>query len=107
MSLRTFVDEAGTEWHAFDVVPRKDERRNRERRAADASALPPVDRREAERRLTVGELTTLSTVNEGWLCFESDSERRRLSPIPPDWRTSSNSALSAYCRSARAVRPLS
>ena len=35
MGLRTFVDSLGREWSAFDVVPRENERRHRDRRSAE------------------------------------------------------------------------
>ncbi len=36
----------------------------------------------------------------GWLTFESDATRRRLSPIPADWETAKESQLRAYCAQA-------
>jgi hypothetical protein len=106
MSLRAFVDSGGNEWQVFDVVPRSGERRNGERRERDpGEAL--ANRRENERRLSVGDLSRLSTISEGWLCFERESDRRRLSPIPGDWIRCSDAALEDYCRRARPVRPLS
>ncbi len=29
----------------------------------------------------------------GWLCFESATEKRRLLPIPPDWKTAPEDRL--------------
>ena len=106
MSLRTFVDSDGNEWQAYDVVPPADERRRGERRSTGTTSQPPTDRREAERRLTIGTFARLAAMNEGWLCFERGSERRRLSPIPDDWRRCADSELNAYCRAARPVRAL-
>lgn len=104
MSLRTFVDSGGKEWQVFDVVPRTTERRAAERRASRAPARPTIDRRETDRRLTVGNLARLSTISAGWLCFEFGSDCRRLSPIPSDWRRCSDADLERYCESARPVR---
>jgi hypothetical protein len=114
MSLRVFVDSAGREWHVFDVVPRENERRKYERRipggvpgemrATDATNVRP-ERREADRRLTIGGRTHLhSGIAAGWLCFESGGECRRLSPIPESWRTMSDAELDHYCSAAHAVR---
>ena len=58
MTLRTFIDAYGTSWDVFEVHPVNAER--------TASHVPEAFR-------------------EGWLCFQSSSERRRLAPIPPDW----------------------
>jgi len=107
MSMRTFVDSSGNEWEVFDVVPPADERRSRERRTTESLGEASMDRRERDRRLTVGDMAHLSTIHDGWLCFERGADRRRLSPIPGDWRRCPDGALEEYCRSARPVRPLS
>ena len=105
MALRTFVDQAGNEWQAFDVVPRADERRHYDRRSVGAQVEEESDdRRDADRRLTVGGRSRLASVTTGWLCFEHGTDRRRLSPIPNDWRTCSDAQLEAYCREARPAR---
>jgi hypothetical protein len=39
----------------------------------------------------------------GWLTFESDRERRRLVPIPPDWEDASVAELVAYCTRGEAI----
>ncbi len=37
-----------------------------------------------------------ATIREGWLCFESDTGiRRRLSPFPDDWESSTREQLIA------------
>ena len=104
MALRTFVDSTGAEWDAFDVIPRPDERRQYDRRTPEQRRLDAEDRRENDRRLTVGGGSPLvSGVVEGWLCFEHGVDRRRLSPIPDNWSRSSDAQLEAYCRSATPV----
>jgi hypothetical protein len=104
MALRSFLDSAGNEWQAFDVVPRADERRRLDRRSPEDRRLTPEDRRDADRRLTVGWRSPLaSRVAEGWLCFERGTDRRRLSPIPADWSRCTDAQLDAYCHSARPV----
>src|SRR4051812_17120220 len=107
MSLRTFTDSAGQEWQAFDVVPREDERRNYDRRSGEVLLADDEDRRDGDRRLTVGGRVSIVTPGAGWLCFERGEERRRLSPIPGDWSQCDDAQLETYCRSARAVRPSS
>ena len=106
MSLRVFVDSGGNEWQVFDVVPRTGERRSRERRALEASEQASRDRRDSDRRLAVGNLGRLSTISAGWLCFDHDDERRRLTPIPGDWRGCTDATLEDYCRRARPARQL-
>ena len=110
MSLRTFVDSGGSEWNVFDVVPRTDDRRGSERRGVDnasaGAAETLADRRDSDRRITVGEIAHFSTISEGWLCFERGSDRRRLSPIPGDWRRCTDACLEQYCRLALPGRSL-
>ena len=108
MSLRTFVDSAGQEWQAFDVVPRDDERRHYDRRTSAelTSDDQDDDRREADRRITVGRASRIGGPQSGWLCFEHGGDRRRLSPIPADWNRCPDAQLEAYCRAARPVRPV-
>lgn len=105
MSLRTFVDSAGIEWEAFDVVPRAHERRNYDRRHDEKIDDTPDDRRDSDRRLTVGGSGEISGA-QGWLCFERGGERRRLSPIPDDWGRATDAQLEIYCKAARPVRRL-
>jgi hypothetical protein len=64
--LRGFKDTTGVEWRVWEVVP--------SRAAIETS---PV----AQSR------TSLSSTPyaNGWLCFESEAEKRRLAPIPDGW----------------------
>jgi hypothetical protein len=45
-------------------------------------------------------LTLAAPFRDGWLCFESHDERRRLAPIPPHWEALSDEALLVLCRNA-------
>lgn len=64
--LRGFKDSTGVEWRVWEVVP--------SRAAIETSA-------QTQSR------TSLSSTPyaNGWLCFESESEKRRLAPIPSGW----------------------
>lgn len=68
MTLRTFTDASGTAWDVFEVHP------GIERRTV--SRVPDAFR-------------------AGWLCFQSIDERRRLAPIPFEWDSWDDDALSA------------
>jgi hypothetical protein len=105
MSLRTFFDRSGQEWQVFDVVPREDERRNFDRRSSlEMHLQDPDERRDRDRRYTVGGGSPqLSGVTRSWLCFQSGTERRRLSPIPNDWVHLSDARLEAFRQQARPV----
>lgn len=99
MPHRTFVDSKGTDWQVWDIVPRLSERRADdvvERRLADM-AISFEDRRRDSRRLTDARRAVLrGTYAQGWLCFDSGTGKRRLSPIPEDWLTCSAELLERY-----------
>jgi len=63
--LRGFTDSTGVEWRVWEVVPNK-----------------RSDRSNAE--LSRSSLKDTIFAN-GWLCFESAHEKRRLAPIPSGW----------------------
>lgn len=42
-------------------------------------------------------------MQQGWLTFESDGERRRLAPVPRDWENAANDRLELYCRAGEKV----
>jgi hypothetical protein len=77
--LREFQDQGGRHWRVWDVNPMLHARKSTARPAA---------------RLKVP---------EAWLCFEAGDERRRLSPIPPDWETADVRTLEQLWRSAEVV----
>ena len=73
--MRQFRDAAGVEWqvHLTDRTIAAEHRRDH---------LLPAEYR------------------EGWLVFESDTEKRRLAPVPEGWSDLSDEALSALCSNA-------
>jgi hypothetical protein len=107
MGYRIFRDSQGTEWQAWDVVPQLTERREIERRMR-MEPVEHADRRRApDRRVMKGRRPVLTAgLDSGWLCFENEGEKRRLTPIPEDWTRCSASELEHYLRAAkRAPRP--
>jgi hypothetical protein len=101
MPYRSFRDSSGVDWAAWDVVPQSTERRRAQRRQRSMSVNFP-ERRRTERRTTAMRRPTLSHgFAGGWLCFEGRAERRRLTPIPPDWDRCGERQLEEYCRQAR------
>ena len=107
MGLRTFIDSLGREWSAFDVVPRDNERRHRDRRADDAVETFTDRRENGDRRLTPGSQSMLvSQASQGWLCFERGVDRRRLTPIPEGWEQCDEKQLETYCSQAKPVHRL-
>lgn len=70
---RVFVDASGVTWDAFAVHPTHD--------ATGKARLP-------------------GPYQDGWLSFDSGTERRRSSPIPDDWQLMSDEELDAVCQRA-------
>ncbi len=106
MPYRTFVDSTGAEWQVWDVVPRLSERRLSDDADRRCRSVPIsfADRRRDERRLTQSRRAMLrGHYAHGWLCFDNDREKRRLSPIPYDWTTCSEARLEAYSQDAEPV----
>ena len=75
--LRDFTDYSGITWRVWDVTPQ-----SQNTAAKRGIRITPVD---------------------GWLVFESDTERRRLSPIPEGWESGDNDALCYLCARAKVV----
>lgn len=79
MALRSFTDSQGKAWRVWNVVPQYAAARD-------------------EETMTPG-------LQGGWLCFDSGTEKRRLSPIPEDWENAGTDALEGYCLQAALVQP--
>jgi hypothetical protein len=108
MPYRTFEDSAGTEWQVWDIVPRLSERRTRISvdRRIEIKPISFADRRREQRRVPqtpVARARLRGTYAQGWLCFENDYEKRRLSPIPDDWTTCDEDRLEEYARHGERV----
>ena len=72
--MRAFRDAAGVEWQVYQAERKADgERRDH---------LLPAEYR------------------QGWLVFESATEKRRLAPVPAGWLELSDEALAALCATA-------
>lgn len=76
--LREFRDRAGIEWRVWDVYPS-----TRGFTTSTAGGSGGGRFRGAE-------------LAEGWLCFESPTERRRLAPIPTGWEIAEPDVLRRY-----------
>lgn len=75
--MRIFTDSTGREWTVFEVKRQSNDR-------AEWSYLP-------------------EQFGSGWLCFESDSSKRRLSPVPQRWRETSDGDLQRLLQQAQPV----
>lgn len=81
--LREFKDANGTTWKVWDVYP-----------YAGRSARPVADPASTFSAFPSRDL------QDGWLVFECDNEKRRLAPIPPEWETCEECVLEDFCTRA-------
>jgi hypothetical protein len=98
MGYRRFEDDEGRSWEVWEVHPAQVERRlNADRRASPRGS--------AERRQTAEVRFPIPRELEGgWLTFQCEDEKRRLSPIPSHWMTLSDEDLMTLSHSARPYR---
>lgn len=80
--LRGFTDSTGVEWRVWEVFPTK---------AGQAF----IDSSHTSLKET--------PFANGWLCFESPAEKRRLAPIPVGWEFNDPPFLEELCRKAAPV----
>ena len=107
VSYRTFLDTTGKRWEVWLITPAAAERRKTERRAVSGAghANAPERRHTPDRRREPGKRTFV-VANEfsgGWLCFESEGEKRRLAPVPPGWEEAGPDRLATLLQAAKRV----
>jgi hypothetical protein len=92
MAHRTFRDENGSEWDAWEVVPTAVERRM----SRHAVSRPANDRRRVQDVRVVVPLE----LQKGWLAFQCGAQRKRLAPIPAGWSEMSDAELKELLKRA-------
>ncbi|HEX4683820.1 MAG TPA: hypothetical protein VH277_13970 [Gemmatimonadaceae bacterium] len=75
--MKTITDSAGTQWTVFEV--------KRQGGKANRWTYLPEE------------------YGDGWLCFESDVSKRRLTPVPSNWRSLSDPDLIRLLGQAQTV----
>lgn len=96
MAHREFRTADGRDWAVWSVSPEY-----AERRAGDA---PDTAQLAAERRAHTNYRVPLSgALTNGWLCFETTGEKRRLAPVPESWARLSDAGLIELCERAARV----
>jgi len=112
VAYRTFLDSSGKRWEVWLVTPAAAERRKIDRRAGSGASQGPesaasfADRRKTpDRRKSPFRRTTVvaSEFSNGWLCFESDGEKRRLAPVPDGWHEVGPDKLATWLQAAKRV----
>ena len=109
MGYRTFHDSTGKRWEVWLVTPAAAERRKADRRATPSGTEGYAGN--SERRLTperrrspfLRSVAVASEFSDGWLCFESDGEKKRLAPVPVGWQDAGPDRLSSWLQAARRV----
>ena len=81
--LRGFTDSTGVEWRVWEVFPTTGGPFSVEAFGASLTETPFAN---------------------GWLCFESTGEKRRLAPIPSGWEEHDPVVLQQLCAEALPVR---
>jgi hypothetical protein len=110
VGYRTFLDSGGKRWEVWLVTPAAAERRRADRRAA-SSAMPEAFEGFADRRRTPERrkspfrrnVVVASEYSAGWLCFESEGEKRRLAPVPDGWDEAGPDRLGTWLQAAKRV----
>ena len=82
--LRGFTDSTGVEWRVWEVFPT----RNTDEGNAEALSLSSLKN---------------TVFANGWLCFESTAEKRRLAPIPAGWEARETQILEELRDEAKVV----
>ena len=100
--MRSLKDPEGVEWQIWRVAP--DPRGHLERRRAERRRGPDPNYRGEERRKS-DDRRSGGSLQEGWLVFQSDQEKRRLMPAPDDWEMCDEERLRMMLRAARPARP--
>jgi len=109
VSYRTFHDSGGKRWEVWLVTPAAAERRKVDRRVGKAQSDMPqglADRRQTPDRRRSPFRRHVVVANEftnGWLCFESEGEKRRLAPVPEGWEEAGPDRLSQWLQAAKRV----
>jgi len=101
---RSFKDREGKHWDVWIVHPSAAERRFVDRRASEVDQAGAVERRSGlERRGGVRKSPRASVAEgfaQGWLCFETRGEKRRLAPVPELWHRADDEMLEQWCAMA-------
>ena len=95
MSHRVVVDAAGVTWELWAVEPTLVEHRS-----GTADSPPTTGER---RRARSPRLRLSPAMMGGWLAIRSDTERRRVAPIPPGWDQFDDAHLLLLVQGAESV----
>ena len=90
MAHRKITDRFGHDWDVWEVNPQAIDRRRREE--------PRLVERRGSNIGLVGRIN--ERLRGGWIAFQSAHEKRRLSPVPPNWEAMTDDELLALLEHA-------
>jgi len=90
VAKRQFTTEDAVVWVVWDVHPGDLGRVTYDRRATNSSVDSDGSSAKSGRR---DDGIVHPELQQGWLCFQAGTEKRRFTPIPPDWHELPDSAL--------------
>jgi hypothetical protein len=94
MTHRKIKDGVGRAWDVWEVYPSAVE----QRMSGEYPAVPNSDSSAPEKREV--RIRVPSALQNGWLAFQSGTDRRRLTPIPERWVTLTDEELVRLLASA-------
>jgi hypothetical protein len=103
VALLEFTDSKGKRWMAWEVRPPtvySPVRSPIDRRSRQPNDLPSERRTVADRRTRPFH----PALAYGWICFQSEAEKRRLAPPPEDWDSSTDEELERLLKQGSPVR---
>ena len=114
MTHRSFKDKQGKRWDVWQVHPSQAERRFSQRRVNKSDLTDTAERRSGtERRESEAPQHKKSDPHHrplvaaefayGWLCFETEGEKRRLAPVPEGWERADDETIEQWCCVAKTV----
>lgn len=94
----------------WQVHPTSLERRFFQRRVKDEERVDEAERRSGveRREEKLARSPVAAEFSAGWLCFETEGEKRRLAPVPDAWDRADDEMIQQWCSLAKPVvrRPL-
>jgi hypothetical protein len=97
MTHRQFTDSRRVTWEVWEVAPSHAERRRAERERRRSRRLGSERRGAIDGTLRI---RISSELAHGWLCFQSEQEKRRLTPVPDGWEQLDDAGLERLLREA-------
>lgn len=97
VAKRQFTTEDAVVWVVWDVHPEDLGRTTYDRRASPPAVEGAASSAWVARR---NDGVVHPELQRGWLCFQSETEKRRFTPIPPNWQELPDSALRAMLEAA-------